>query len=155
MAIGTDDVIEKFADTPTLLTSSTGSLAADGFVAVDGGNWTNSDDVPFAAFVLEVAWGTIPAAGRTVDLYGMPHDIQSTNEPRVPSLTYQHYFMGAFPLDTAASVSTAYRTFLPLVFLPNIKSGQPILFYIHNNTAQTLSAGWQLWITPKTQGPKA
>ena len=60
-------------------------------------------------------------------------------------------YLGAFPVK---NVTTAQ--YIPLdVVLPNTKTSQGYDFYIRNNGGQTISAGWDLYVTPKTYGPHA
>lgn len=151
MAIGTDSLVEFFGTQDTVTSSS--SAVTDGSFSVSGDitTWTNDDDAPMASIVLEATYSSAPTANTSVSLYARLMNIQSTNDQNTPDANFPHVFLGAFPLN---DVTTAQ--YIPLdVTLPNTKTSQEYEFYIQNNAGQTLSAGWDLYVTPKTYGPHA
>lgn len=151
MAIGTDAAIEFFGTQDTV-TGSTSSVADAAFsVAGDISAWTNDDDAPAASVILSCAFATAPDAYSTVSLYGRLINIQSTNDQDTPDANYQHTFLGVFPLNNV----TTTQYIAVDVALPNTKTSQEYEFYIENNGGQTMSAGWNLYVTPKTIGPHA
>lgn len=151
MAIGADSAIEFFG-TQDSLDSTSGTVADAAFsVAGDLSEWTNDDDAPMAAMVLECAFGTAPDANSTVDLYAQLMNIVSTSDALAPDANNPHVYLGSFPLDDTTSTQ-----FIPLdVRLPNTATSQVYQFYVQNNGGQTMSAGWDLHVTPKTIGPHA
>jgi hypothetical protein len=155
MAIGTDSTVIFWGTADAL--GNTTSAVTDGSFS-DGTNdldqWTNSDDAPLAIFALEFTCATAPDVGSTIDLYGRPMNIGSagTEDSEVPDANFLHYYMGSFPCNDVTSAQTV--TFGP-VGLPNVITSQPYEFYIHNNAGQTISAGWELIVTPLTFGPHA
>lgn len=151
MAIGTDAVIEFFGTQGTVTSSS--SAVTDGSFSVAGDitTWTNNDDAPIAAVVFEGTYSVAPDANSSVNLYARLMNVQSTNDQEAPDANYQHTYLGSFPLN---DVTTAQYTSI-VVTLPNGKTSQEYDFYIENNGGQTLSAGWDLYVTPKTYGPHA
>lgn len=155
MTIGTNDLVEKFGTLTSVDDGSTSSIANAAFsVAADISAWTNSDDVRECAFVLKAQWATITSvANRLVNIYARPINIQGTNDPVAPGTNRFSNCIGSF-IVYAASTGTDYFFESSRCLLPNMKSGQEYEFYIENQTAQTISANWALWIMPLTSGPK-
>lgn len=155
MAIGTDSAI-LFWGTADALGNTTSAVSDAAFS--DGTNdldaWTNSDDAPLAVFALEFTCSVAPTVGSTIDLYAMPLNIgdAGTEDSLPPTANFKHYYLGSFP---AKDVTTAQPVTFGLVGLPNVVTSQVYNFYIHNNTGQTISAGWELTVTPVTFGPHA
>lgn len=149
MAISKDAVIEFFGTQDTLGTSS--SLVADGGFSVAGdlSTWTNDDDAPNASVVLLANYSVAPDANSAINLYLRPLDVQSTNDQEVPDANFQHTYAGSFPVN---NVTTAQYINIQIA-LPNNASSQQYEFYIENQTGQTLPAGWDIYVTPKTIGP--
>jgi len=154
MAISTDAVV-LFWGTPDVLGNTTSAVTNTSFS--DGTNdldqWTNADDAPLAIFALEFTTATTGDAGSTIDLYVRPMNIGSagTEDAEVPDANFGHMYIGSFPHNNP-STSAQTATF-GLVGLPNVITSQPYEFYIQNNTGQTISAGWELTVTPVTYGP--
>ena len=149
MAISTDSAIEFFGTQDTVTSSS--SSVTDGSFSVSGDitTWTNDDDAPQAAVVFEGTYSTAPTADTTVDLYARLMNVQSTNDQDAPDSNFLHYYLGSFPLNDVTSA----QYIVIRVALPNTKTSQEYDFYIQNNAGQTLSAGWDLYVTPLTVGP--
>lgn len=149
MAIGTDSAINFFGTQDTV-TSSSAAVFNNAFSVVgDIVTWTNDDDAPAANVVLEVTFASAPVAGTNVALYVAPQNIQSTNDQTAPNANFLHTFLGTFPVENVTSAQ-----FISLdVALPNTKTSSEFNFYIQNNSGQTASAGWNLYVTPKTIGP--
>lgn len=78
-------------------------------------------------------------------------NIQSTNDQNEPEADFLHKFLGSFPVENVTSAQYVAID----VRLPNTKTSQEYDFYIENQTGQTISAGWDLYVTPKTIGPHA
>jgi len=156
MAIGTKSAIEFFG-TADALGNTTSSVANDAFS--DGTNdldaWTNADDAPLAIFALEFTTATTGDAGSTIGLYARPLNIGNagTEDSEVPDANFGHIYLGSFPHNNP-STSAQTATF-GKVSLPNVITSQIYNFYIQNNTGQTISAGWELTVTPVTYGPHA
>jgi hypothetical protein len=154
MAISTDAVV-LFWGTPDVLGNTTSAVTNTSFS--DGTNdldqWTNADDAPLAIFALEFTTATTGDAGSTIDLYVRPMNIGSagTEDAEVPDANFGNMYLGSFPHNNP-STSAQTATF-GLVGLPNVITSQPYEFYIQNNTGQTISAGWELTVTPVTYGP--
>lgn len=147
MAIGTDSAVEFFGTQDTV-TSSTASVA-DGAFSAQEDTWTNDDDAPIASIVFEGTYSIAPDAGSSVHLYARLLNVQSTNDQDTPDSNFGHVYLGSFPLN---DVTSAQYVALE-VKLPNNVTSQQYEFYIKNDGAQTLSAGWDLYVTPKTYGP--
>lgn len=151
MAIGTDAAIEFFGTQDTLGTSS--SLVADGdfSIAADLSTWVNDDDAISASVTGLFDYSVTPDANSFINLYLRPLNIQSTNDADVPDATFQQVFVGSFPVN---NVTTAQ--YVPIeISLPNGLTSQNYEFYIENKTGQTIPAGWDIYVTPKTIGPHA
>lgn len=148
MAIEQNDLIDKFG-TQDVVSGTTSAIANNGFsVAGDVSAWTNDDDAPAAVAVLSCTFGTAPTLGSNVNLYARPLNVVSTTDQVSPSASFLHTFLGAFPVD---DVTTAQLITLEIP-LPNAITSQQYEFYLENRAGQTISAGWSLYITPKTLG---
>ena len=151
MAIGTDAAVE-FYGTQDTVTSSSSSVASGAFsVSGDITTWTNDDDAPQAAVVFEGTYSTAPDANSYVNLYARLMNVQSTNDQDAPDANFPHFYLGSFPLNDVTSAQYCVIE----VDLPNTKTSQEYDFYIENEGGQTLSSGWDLYVTPKTLGPHA
>ncbi len=152
MAIDTDAAIEFFG-TQDSLDDTSGSVAADTFSAAsDLLAWTNDDDALQASVVLEANFSVGPDDNSSVALFAQVLNVQSTNDPLVPTATYQDKYLGSFPVKN----TTGNRFSNPqMISLPNNITSQIYQFFIQNNAGQTISAGWDIHITPKAIGPHA
>lgn len=149
MAISTDAAIE-FYGTQDTVTSSTAAVT-DGSFSAQEDTWTNDDDAPIASMVFSGTYSSAPDANSSVDLYARLLNIDSTNDQDTPDANYGHVYLGSFPLNDVTSAQYVAID----IRLPNTVTSQQYEFYIQNNGGQTLSAGWNLKITPKTYGPHA
>jgi len=151
MAISTDAAIEFFGTQDTLGTSS--AAVADGAYSIAGdlSTWVNDDDAPQASVVLLANFSVAPDANSSINLYLRPLDIQSTNDQDVPDANFQHTYVGSFPVN---DVTTAQYINIQ-ISLPNNTTSQNYEFYVENKTGQSLPAGWDIFVTPKTLGPHA
>lgn len=151
MAISTNSLIEFFGTQDTLGTSSS-AVANNAFsVAADLSTWTNDDDAPRATVVLSCTFTVAPTANSVINLYLRLLDIQSTNDQPVPDANFTHVYVGSFPVN---DVTTAQ--YIPIdITLPNSQTSQQYEFYVENKTGQSLPAGWDIYVTPKTYGPHA
>jgi len=154
VAIGTDDAIFKYGTQDKISVASTASVA-DAAKSIAGdvdSTWANTDDAPIGTFVFEATFGTAPDTRSAVSLFARLLDFQSTNDMPIPDANYDGIYLGAFVVD---NVTSAQFLVLADVPLPSVETSQVIEFYIENNCGQTLSAGWDLWVTPKTYGGAA
>lgn len=151
MAISTGNVIHFFG-TQDALDDTSGAVADNAFsVAGDLLTWTNDDDAPMASLVLEANYSVAPDANSYVALYAQLLNISSTNDGDVPDANNQHVYLGSFPVN---DVTTAQ--YIPIdVSLPNQYTSQQYQFFIENQTGQSIPAGWDLSVTPKTVGAHA
>ena len=151
MAIGTGSLIEFFGTQDTLGTSSA-AVANNAFsIAGDLSTWTNDDDAPRASVTLSCTFSVAPTASSVLNLYLRPLDIQSTNDQDVPDANFTHIYVGSFPLN---DVTTAQYIAID-ISLPNAYTSQQYEFYVENKSGQSLPAGWDIYVTPKTYGPHA
>ena len=149
MAIGSGSLIEFFGTQDTI--TGSGATVADAAFGAAATTWTNDDDAPRASVVLAGTYSVAPTANTVVNLYLRPLDIQSTNDQDVPDANYTHVYAGSFPIN---DVTTNQYITIDIT-LPNTYTSQQYEFYIENQTGQTIQAGWDLYITPKTYGPHA
>lgn len=159
MAIGTDSAIIFFG-TQDEVTSGTPATISDGAYGLsDQGatvNWTNADDAPLGAAVLKLQFDTTAPTVGTVSLYARLFNLQSTNNAGAPDANYETLFVGSFPLDYGVAADVDYFTYIETFSMPAIETAQRIDWYLKNEgTGQTIGVSWQLWITPKTEGPHA
>lgn len=151
MAISTDDSIHKFGTQDTI-TGSTSSVANNAFsVSGDVSAWTNDDDAMEASATLACTFSVAPTLGSSVNLYGRLLNVVSTSDNETPSASFLHTHLGSFPVDDVTSAQIITMD----IPLPNGKTSQEYEFYIENRSGQTMSSGWNLYITPKAVGPKA
>jgi len=141
-----------FFGTQTTVTTTGGSIANDAYVSA--GSWQNDDDAPFVSFVFHGAFtSTMPTVG-SIDVIARLMNIQSTNDESVPDALYLGRRLGSFSIDFDESAGTEFWSVLTNVELPIVGSAQDYEFYLFNNaTAQTMTANWELYVTPVTFGP--
>ena len=154
MAISTGSAIEFFGTQDTLGTSS--AARADGAFsqASDLSTWVNDDDAVSASVTLLANWTTTaPDANTSVNLYLRLLDVEGTNDGTIPDANFQHTYVGSFPLNDATGAQ--YITID--IGLPNSVTSQNYEFYIENQSgsAESLPAGWDIYVTPKAIGPHA
>ena len=131
MAIGTNDVIQKFGtqDMVTVARDATNPAAVATTALTTAAaiaSWTNDEDAPYARFILLMEWLTTAPQDNTgsIDLYAQVKDIQSTNEPNVPTLTNRAIYLGSFIIDWTVAATTQHFLVLPFCELPNFKTSQ-------------------------------
>jgi hypothetical protein len=78
-------------------------------------------------------------------------DVQSTNDQEIPDADYGHVYVGSFPVNNVTSAQ--YQAID--ISLPNGSTSQQYEFYVENKSGQSMSAGWDIYVTPKTYGPSA
>lgn len=151
MAILKDSAIHFFGDQDTLGDSSA-IVANNGFsLSTDVLVWINDDDAPMASVTLFADFAVPPTANTSVNLYMRLMNVQGANNATVPDANFQHMYVGSFPLND--STLTQYITLD--ISLPNTMTSQNYEFYVENKSGQSLPAGWDIYITPKTIGPHA
>lgn len=137
--------------TQVTLEASGASAASSVIVAANDGalSSSNHSNYPVADAVLTCDFGAAIAAGTCIYLYRQDLNIDGTADAPVPASTYEHQLVGIFPLPSGASASATYPA------NGDIPLSKECQFSIKNGTAQNLSAGWVLKITPKTYAPGA
>lgn len=151
MAIGTDSAVNFFGTQDTLGTSSASVADAAFSIAGDLSTWTNDDDAPQASVTALIDYASAPDASSVVNLYVRLLNTQSTNDQEIPDGNFQHTYVGSFPVN---NVTTNQYVTID-ISLPNGQTSQQYEFYIENTTGQTIQAGWDIFVTPKTIGPHA
>ena len=160
MAIGTDDAIWKFG-TQDQVDSTAGTVANDTFsVAGDvDSTWTNDDDAPFGSAVLKCQFDTTAPTVGSIGLYARLLNIEGTNDENEPDTTNNGYSpnnVGTFLIDFGVANDVDMYLTIATFSMPQLGPAQAIEWYIKNEgTSQTIGTGWNLWITPKSLGPKA
>jgi hypothetical protein len=150
MAIPTGAPVDYFG-TAVTVTDTTSAVATTAFSVVgDTATWTNTDNV-LSASVVGTFTMTGSAANGTIALYAKPLNILSTNDATTPNANYLDKFVGVFNLSEAATVQYPALE----ISTTNIVDGQEYEFYIKNNMAVSVVAGWELELTPKAIAGKA
>ena len=159
MAIGTNDSVLKFGTQDEVTSGTPATIASNAYGKADQGasvSWTNDDDARYGSAVLKCQFDTTMPTEGTVELYAHLLNVQSTNDPGAPDADYPAVYCGTFTIDFAIAADTDFYTVIPEFEIPMVGSAQAIDWYLRNaNTGQTLGQSWQLWITPKTDGPHA
>ena len=151
MAIGTDAAIDFFGTADTVTSSSSAVTDTSFSVAADVSTWTNDDDANFAAMVLQVTFSVAPTSGGSISLYGSLQNVEGTDDQLDPSSAFAHVPLGVFPVKDVTTLQSISIS----IPLPNVKTSQEYLFFVENRAGQTMSAAWDLIITPKAVGPSA
>lgn len=108
-------------------------------LSADAANW------PDAEFVLVCAFATSTSIeGKPVHLYARPLDVQSTSDTEVPEAGRPTHRVGAFIVNGVTSTQYIVLDGLYAADLPRKAD-----YYLHNETGQTVSAGWALYVTPR------
>ena len=158
MAISANDAVWMFGTADDLSTTATTAtvLTTAYSVASDLDEWTNDDDAPMAAFLLEVDdWSGAPTAGETIDLYVSLVSVNGANDEPVVDASYAGHYLGSFVVDAA---SAAQYLVLSSTGLPTLATSQEFQFYIYNGTSVTMGSTtekWRLKVTPMSYGPHA
>jgi len=157
MAIGTNDSIVKFGTQDEVTSGTPATIASNAFGLADQGGtvaWTNDDDAKWAAAVLKCQFDTTMPTVGGLELYARLHNVQGTNDQNAPDANYLHTYCGSFPIDFGVAADTDFYTTIDRFELPVITTSQRIDWYLRNvGTGQTIGVSWQLWISPKTDGP--
>ena len=156
MAISTDSVIDFFGTKDAVDDTSTSSIADAAFsVTADITAWTNDDDSPACVMQLTCQWSVVPTDGSVINIYARKMNIDGTNDSPIPSAANLDQYIGSFVADGAVGTATDAYLVTNWLTLPNHYTSQVYEFYIENQTGQTISADWDLDITPVTKGPHA
>lgn len=84
-----------------------------------------------------------PDIGGTVDLYARVMNIEGTGDAPVPNANYRQKFVASFPIDDDQALTQHVERHAANPF-----PGQEQEYYIENAIGQTISAGWNLRVTP-------
>lgn len=143
------------AGDPILAVGTTKTLEASGasitngsVVQADDANYSLSSDAanwPDAEFVLVCAFASSSSIeGKQVNLYARPLDVQSTNDTEVPEAGRPTHRVGSFTVNGVTSTQYIVLDSLYASDLPRSAA-----YYLHNETGQTISSGWALYVTPR------
>lgn len=137
--------------TPKTLESSGASIANNALAQADNANYDIAADAayfPDAEFVLTATYGTAPTEGTVLALYARPLDVDGTADAEVPEAARPTVYVGAFVVNNVTTTQYAELIARDVPWKAD--------YYLHNNgTAQTVSAGWTLKVTPCTYAPAA
>lgn len=152
MAIGTDSRINFFGTQDELSIGTGTALIASGNWSngtTDIPAWTNDDDADEASITFKGTLASAASAGKYIDVYVRKINvINTTDDDLAPDDDFKQIYLGSFAMD----VGTAQLLTIDIP-LPNYKTSSEYEFYINNGSGQQLNADWELWITPKTDGP--
>ena len=146
MAIAENATIDFFGTQDEVTTSSASVADTVYSILTDTSVWTNDDDAPMASVTAKLTFGTGPTAGTTVDLFIQKNNVEGTDDDDFPADDRPFTYVGSFPLDNVTSEQIQTID----IVLPNYKTSSEYVFVVKNNGGQTLSAAWQLFVTPKT-----
>jgi len=144
MALTSGAAIVEYGTQTTVITEA-GTIAAAGF-STNVTALTLTDNVPLGDAVLAVTYALAPAAGDAVHLYRRDLNIDGVNGATVPTPTYKNIYVGSFSVDLVATAQ--------YISLPDIPLSADQEFYVENDSAQTISAGMTLKVTPKSYNAK-
>lgn len=144
---------------PILAWGTWRTLEANG-AAITAGSVVRADDAnydlaananwPDAEFVLVVSYSVAPTQGRLLNLLARPLDIQGTNDAPVPEAARPTHMLGSFVVDNVTGLQ-----YLPIngLFVQDL----PALFeaYVHNDTDQSVPAGWALYARGRNVVPSS
>ena len=155
MTIGADSVIVFFGTQDQVDDGSTSTITNNAFsAAADVSTWTNDDDAPLGAAVLECQFDTTMPTVGSIGLFAHLLNVQGTNESGVPDGSNEHVHVGTFRIDFGVAADVNFFTIIPLFQMPMVKASQEVDWYLKNEgTGQTIGIDWNLWITPLTHGP--
>lgn len=130
------------------LEANGGSIASGAIGTADDLSYstTQTADFPDAVFALMVNYSVAPTADKSIDLFLVPQDIDSTNDAQDVTTTFLRYFYGAFVPKAQTGAQYIYLEAF------NIPKGAKAMLY-NNATGQTIPAGWTLKMTPRSIGP--
>ena len=103
---------------------------------------TPVNELTYGDAVLSIQFSSAPAAGASFYLFRQDLAIDGANDAESPSTTYEHTYMGAFPINTNTT-----RQFVPLAGIPLTTSQK---FAIKNDAGQPTTGTTTVKITPKT-----
>lgn len=158
MPIEVNDAIWKFGTQDAVDDGSTSTIANDAFsVAADVDSaWANDDDAPFGSAVLECQFDTTMPSVGAIGLYARLIDVQSTSDENETDGGFAPHRVGQFDIDFNVAADVNFFTVIDLFRMPQAGPGQIIEWYLKNEgTSQVIGIDWNLWITPKSMGPKA
>jgi len=159
MAISTDDGIWKFGTQDEVTSGTPATVSNDAFGKADQGasvNWTNDEDAAEGSAVLKCQFDTtMPTIGNIL-LFAHLLNVEGTNDTGAPDANNEVHLVGSFQIDFGISADVDFYMVIPNFQMPQAGASQAIDWYIKNNgSSQTIGVSWQLWITPKSIGPKA
>lgn len=148
-----NESVYKYGTTVTLANANGGATSTLQLSAAAATTYssTNTADYPDAVFVLTTnGFGGVPVASTTIDLFIRALDVDGTLDAPAPGTgastdAYRTQYFGSFVLK-ASSGADSYR----FVAYDIPRNGE---VYLYNGTAQTLTSGWTLKMTPRTIGP--
>jgi hypothetical protein len=102
---------------------------------------------PYAKITLVINdLSAAPSAGKTIDVYRRGINLVSSISEPEPDSNYKSKFIDSFIIDAVdpGGSDVAY-IIMDVPLLPHQQS-----FYLHNNLGVTVSANWDLYVTPYT-----
>lgn len=142
-----NETILKFG-VPKMLETNGASIANASVVAATGSYdvAADGDNYPDARFSASFAFSVAPTEGAMLSLYARPTGLVGGGAAQAPEATRPTVFIGSFVVD---NVTTPQYATLVARDVPWAAK-----YYLHNNgTGQSVSAGWQLEVTPFTVAP--
>lgn len=135
--------------TQKTLEANGGSISNNSIAQADDASYDIVNDgasFPDAEFVLVGAFGTAPTEGTNLALYARPLDVDGTNDTEAPETSRPTVFIGTFTVNNVTTTQTIVLNGIYAAGVPKKAD-----YYIYNNgTGQTLSSGWTLKVTPRS-----
>jgi hypothetical protein len=107
--------------------------------------WTNTQNAATASFKLVCGFSFAPTVNSRVSIYARLMNVDGASDEPMPDATFNGRFIGAFNVDEATASAPHIAVDVPL---PAWGDASEMEFYIGNNTGQTISANWRLYIDP-------
>lgn len=92
-----------------------------------------------------------PTVGGVVNIYAQPQNFEGTEDGEPPTANYPHTFVAAMPIDDDEAIQQDILKDLVRNPFPH----NDCKYFIENQCGQTISAAWNLRITPKYFAPGA
>jgi hypothetical protein len=139
--------------TEKTLEANGGSCASAAIVQANDATYgivADGASFPDAEFALRCQWATITSIeNKTIDLYARELNFDSTNDAIAPTATFTHKYINSFRISAVAANTDQY---MHLVAREVPREAE---YYIINSSGQTISSGWTLKVTPRSNKPAA
>jgi len=126
--------------------NTSAALATGNYAVCATAGYTSTDTLDYrdAKLVLKCTIPVATVVSAKIHKYARRKNVQGTNHGSIPSANYRKDRIGSFIPNTG----TAQQYIVENVYdMPKEAD-----IWIENDSGQTISAGWELWIEPLTDG---